>query len=65
VSSGAIGFAGRSPVYLQSMEANAIGTMVGDQGTVIDCRMLIQRGIRPHGIGRCLDDEGNEYTLQF
>ena len=52
-------------VRLQSINANAIATLIGDQGTVLDCRMEIQRGLRPHGLGACVDNAGLPYRLQF
>lgn len=43
----------------------AIATLIGDQGTVLDCEMLIQAGFRPHGFGTCKDNKGRQYRLQF
>src|SRR5688572_9404345 len=31
--------------------ANAIATLIGDKGTVLDCVMQIKKGIQPHGMG--------------
>lgn len=45
--------------------AHAIGTLIGDQGTVIDCVMQIQAGLSPHGIGTAKDKDGREYRIQF
>jgi hypothetical protein len=50
---------------VSSRTANAIATMVGDRGTVLDCSMVIQRGPRPHGMGSCEDNHGRQYRLQF
>jgi len=43
----------------------AMATMIGDKGTVLDCRMLIQAGWRPRGMGTCTDNKGGRYSLQF
>lgn len=43
----------------------AMATMIGDKGTVLDCRMLIQAGWRPRGMGTCTDNTGGRYNLQF
>ena len=43
----------------------AMATMIGDKGTVLDCRMLIQAGWRPRGMGTCTDNKGGRYNLQF
>jgi hypothetical protein len=56
---------GLSHAFLQSMTANAIATMIGNRGTVLDCRMEIQKGFRPHGMGGCVDNAGKTYRLQF
>ena len=74
VSSGSVGVGiltsggGQSAAALgsvSSITANAIATMIGNKGTVLDCIMDIQKGIRPHGLGTCKDNNGNQYRLQF
>lgn len=74
VSSGSVGVGflvssgGQSATALgsaSSMTANAIATMIGNKGTVLDCIMDIQKGIRPHGLGTCKDNNGGQYRLQF
>ncbi len=74
VSSGSVGVGflasggGQSAAALGSVSsttANAIATMIGDKGTVLDCIMDIQKGIRPHGLGTCKDNNGSQYRLQF
>lgn len=45
--------------------ASTMATMIGDKGTVLDCRMLIQPGWRPRGAGTCIDNRGGRYNLQF
>lgn len=59
-SSPALAFAG-----LRSRTATAIATMIGDKGTVLDCTMAIEKGWRPHGLGSCTDNNGQQYRLQF
>jgi hypothetical protein len=56
---------GLSGVFVQSLKANAMALLIGDRGTILDCRMGIQRGIRPHGMGVCVDNTGKAYRLQF
>jgi hypothetical protein len=46
-------------------QANAIATLIGDQGTVLDCVMRIQAGLSPHGMGTAKDNRGREYRIQF
>lgn len=48
-----------------SNQVSAMATMIGDKGTVLDCRMLIQAGWRPRGMGTCTDNKGGRYNLQF
>lgn len=48
-----------------SSRVPAMATMIGDKGTVLDCRMLIQAGWRPRGMGTCTDNRGGRYNLQF
>jgi hypothetical protein len=45
--------------------ANANATLRGDRGSVLQCVMQIQAGLRPRGIGRCQDNHGKSYQLQF
>jgi hypothetical protein len=56
---------GLSGVFLQSLKANGMALLIGDRGTLLDCHMDIQRGIRPHGMGVCMDNAGKAYRLQF
>jgi hypothetical protein len=50
-----------------SMEIMASSTAIlfGDQGTVLDCGMNIERGPVPKGIGTCIDKQGITYKLMF
>ena len=45
--------------------ANATAYLAGDKGTVLTCEMLIEAGFSPHGIGKCSDNKGKNYRLQF
>lgn len=45
--------------------ANATAYLKGDKGTMLTCRMRIEAGISPHGIGGCDDNRGGKYQLQF
>jgi hypothetical protein len=56
---------GWSGVFVQSLKANATALLIGDRGTILDCHMDIQCGIRPHGVGVCADNTGKTYQLQF
>lgn len=42
-----------------------MATMIGDKGTVLDCRLEIQAGRRPRWVGTCKDNRGGQYNLQF
>jgi len=46
-------------------KASALATLIGDMGTVIEIRMLIRPGLRPHGYGDGTDNHGRRYQLQF
>jgi hypothetical protein len=46
-------------------QAKAIATLVGDQGTVLDCVIRIQTGLQPHGMGTAKDKNGRRYRIQF
>lgn len=75
VSEGSVGHAvalsstGRPPALafagLRSRTATAIATLIGDKGTILDCTMAIEKGWRPHGLGSCTDNNGQQYRLQF
>jgi hypothetical protein len=53
----------------------AYGSMQGDQGSVLHCRMLIGTGLPapdttdtakgPHGLGQCLDSMGVTYVMSY
>ena len=45
--------------------ANAVATLNGDKGTVIQLQMQILAGWTPHGIGSGTDNQGRRYQLQF
>ena len=45
--------------------ANATAYLKGDKGTMLTCRMQIEAGLSPHGIGGCDDNRGGKYKLQF
>jgi hypothetical protein len=45
--------------------ANATAYLKGDKGTMLTCRMQIEAGISPHGIGDCTDNRAGKYKLQF
>jgi hypothetical protein len=66
-SSVAAAFAGSSPAFAVGSrnQVPAMATMIGDKGTVLDCRMLIQAGWRPRGMGTCTDNKEGRYSLQF
>ena len=49
----------------ESALGNAIATLIGDRGTVLDCVMQIRKGLHPHGIGTGRDKQGHEYRIQF
>src|SRR6476620_11854539 len=65
----AFGWAGRTSFsafgQTDSTLANAIATLIGDKGTVLDCVMQIKKGIQPHGMGSARDKQGHEYRIQF
>jgi hypothetical protein len=50
-----------------SMEvmASSSAILFGDQGTVLDCGINIERGPVPKGIGTCIDKQGVTYKLMF
>lgn len=56
---------GDSFTTVRSNMANARGFLHGDKGTMMTCRMQIQAGISPHGIGTCTDNHHKHYDLQF
>lgn len=62
-----VGFAGGTTAFAGASRTDvpAIATMIGDRGSVLDCEMLIQAGLRPHGFGTCKDKQGRVYRLQF
>lgn len=45
--------------------ASSSAILFGDQGTVLDCGINIQRGPVPKGIGTCIDKQGILYKLMF
>jgi hypothetical protein len=45
--------------------ATSSAILFGDQGSVLDCSMRIQRGHVPKGIGTCVDKQGVLYKLMF
>lgn len=45
--------------------ANAVATLTGDKGTVIQLEMQILAGWTPHGIGSGADNRGQRYQVQF
>lgn len=49
----------------RSQTANAIATLKGDKGTVIQLELQIQSGFRPHGIGSGSDNQNRRYQVQF
>ena len=63
------GSVGSTPVSAvgesDSTLANAIATLIGDKGTVLDCVMQIKKGMQPHGMGSARDRQGREYRIQF
>ena len=48
-----------------SVMASTSALLFGNQGTVLDCGIMIERGHRPKGIGTCVDREGVFYKLMF
>lgn len=69
----AFGFAftpqGSSPAWAFGNKTSnlrpTMATLIGDKGTVLDCRLAIQPGRPPRGAGTCTDNRGGRYTLQF
>jgi hypothetical protein len=60
------GFAtGTSFASTNSTTMDNIVMMVGNLGTVLDCKLLVQRGLRPRGIGSCTDNTDKIYRLIF
>ena len=45
--------------------ANATAFLKGTDGTTLNCDMQIEAGLSPHGIGKCSDQRGGLYRLQF
>jgi len=39
--------------------------LTGDKGGALTCTMKIEEPANPHGIGRCEDNKGGAYRVQF
>lgn len=52
-------------VSVGSNMANSSAYLKGNKGSMLQCRMQIEAGLSPHGIGSCSDQTGAAYALQF
>jgi len=73
ITSSSVGFAstGRSSAFvlgdssLSSNIGNTTAYLKGDKGTMLTCKMQIEVGFSPHGIGTCEDQKLKPFRLQF
>ena len=45
--------------------AAATAFMTGDKGRTLNCDMMVDAGLHPHGMGNCTDQFGTAYRIQF
>lgn len=65
---GASASAFASGISSQSVESSTLNTaavLIGNLGTILDCNILVQRGLSPRGTGDCTDNAGKSYRFIF
>lgn len=50
---------------LQALGTDAVATLTGNAGTILNCTLTLQDGYSHHGMGNCADKAGNTYRLTF
>ena len=69
--SSGVAFSGRASATsfnntsISSNIGNAQAILQGDKGSSMTCKMKVEVGLSPHGIGVCQDNKGINYRLQF
>lgn len=70
-SSTAIAFSGRSSASafgsssVSSNIGNTTAYLKGNKGSMLTCKIQIEAGLSPHGIGSCQDQKGQNFRVQF
>jgi hypothetical protein len=57
--------AGIGTSSVSSNIGNATAYLQGDHGSTLNCGMNIEASFSPHGIGKCTDQAGTQYQVQF